>query len=73
MSQKNNTPTYKRVLLKMSGEVLMGDNEFGLDPATVNRVAGDIKEAVDAGVEVCVVVGARKYFPRRIRCGAGDG
>lgn len=55
-------PTYKRILLKMSGEVLMGDNEFGLDPATVNRVAGDIKEAVDAGVEVCVVVGAGNIF-----------
>ena len=53
---------YKRVLLKMSGEVLMGDNEFGLDPATVNRVAGDIKEAVDKGVEICVVVGAGNIF-----------
>ncbi len=55
-------PNYKRVLLKMSGEVLMGDNEFGLDPATVNRVAGDIKEAVDKGVEICVVVGAGNIF-----------
>ena len=53
---------YKRILLKMSGEVLMGDNEFGLDPATVNRVAGDIKEAVEKGVEVCVVVGAGNIF-----------
>jgi len=53
---------YKRILLKMSGEVLMGDNDFGLDPATVNRVAGDIKEAVDSGVEVCVVVGAGNIF-----------
>lgn len=53
---------YKRILLKMSGEVLMGENEFGLDPATVNRVAEDIKEAVDKGVEVCVVVGAGNIF-----------
>lgn len=53
---------YKRILLKMSGEVLMGDNEFGLDPATVNRVAEDIKGAVDNGVEVCVVVGAGNIF-----------
>ncbi len=53
---------YKRILLKMSGEVLMGDNEFGLDPATVNRVAEDIKEAVDSGIEVCVVVGAGNIF-----------
>ncbi len=40
----------------------MGENEFGLDPATVNRVAEDIKEAVDSGVEVCVVVGAGNIF-----------
>lgn len=53
---------YKRILLKMSGEVLMGDNEFGLDPATVQRVAEDIKEAVDNGTEVCVVVGAGNIF-----------
>ncbi len=53
---------YKRILLKMSGEVLMGENEFGLDPATVTRVAEDIKEAVDSGVEVCVVVGAGNIF-----------
>lgn len=55
-------PTYKRILLKMSGEVLMGENEFGLDPKTVNRVAEDIKEAVESGVEVCVVVGAGNIF-----------
>ncbi len=59
MSEKQ---AYKRILLKMSGEVLMGENEFGLDPATVNRVAEDIVEAVDNGVEVCVVVGAGNIF-----------
>lgn len=53
---------YKRILLKMSGEVLMGEGEFGLDPATVKRVAEDIKEAVDDGTEVCVVVGAGNIF-----------
>jgi len=58
----SNNANYKRILLKMSGEVLMGDGEFGLDPATVNRVAEDIKEAVDSGVEVCVVVGAGNIF-----------
>ena len=56
------TNNYKRILLKMSGEVLMGENDFGLDPATVNRVAGDIKQAIDKGVEVCVVVGAGNIF-----------
>ncbi len=53
---------YKRVMLKMSGEVLMGEREYGLDPATVGRVAQDIKDVVDSGVEVCVVVGAGNIF-----------
>lgn len=53
---------FKRVLLKMSGEVLMGDREFGLDQNTIQRVARDIKAVVDLGVEVCVVVGAGNIF-----------
>jgi len=53
---------YKRVLLKMSGEVLMGDKEFGLDQETVQRVAQDIKDVRDTGIEVCVVVGAGNIF-----------
>jgi uridylate kinase len=53
---------YKRVLLKISGEVLMGTKEFGIDPATVARVANDVKAAVDMGVQVCIVVGAGNIF-----------
>lgn len=53
---------YKRVLLKMSGEVLMGDREYGIDPNTIDRIAQDIKQAVDLGVELCVVVGAGNIF-----------
>lgn len=53
---------YKRVMLKMSGEVLMGNKEFGLDADTVQRVAEDIKEVVEIGVEICVVVGAGNIF-----------
>lgn len=53
---------YKRILLKMSGEVLMGEKEFGLDSDTVQRVAKDIKETVDLGIQVCVVVGAGNIF-----------
>lgn len=53
---------YKRVLLKMSGEVLMGEKEFGLDPQTVQRVAQDIKDVRDTGIEVCIVVGAGNIF-----------
>lgn len=55
-------PKYKRVLLKISGEVLMGKKEFGLDPETVARVARDVKSAVDMGIEMCVVVGAGNIF-----------
>ncbi|MGH1398345.1 MAG: UMP kinase [Alphaproteobacteria bacterium] len=53
---------YKRIMLKMSGEVLMGEQDFGLNPVTVHSVAEDIKEVVDSGVEVCVVVGAGNIF-----------
>lgn len=53
---------YKRILLKMSGEVLMGDREYGLDPERVIRIAEDIKEVINLGVEVCVVVGAGNIF-----------
>lgn len=53
---------YKRVMLKMSGEVLMGPNEFGLHGETVQRVARDIQEVVNLGIEVCVVVGAGNIF-----------
>lgn len=55
-------PKYQRVLLKMSGEVLMGDREYGIDPATIDRLARDIREAVNMGVQVCVVVGAGNIF-----------
>ncbi|HRC27090.1 MAG TPA: UMP kinase [Alphaproteobacteria bacterium] len=64
-------PRFKRILLKMSGEVLMGGKEFGLDPATVNRVASDVKQAIDLGVQVCIVVGAGKIF-RGVK-GASEG
>lgn len=62
---------YKRVMLKMSGEVLMGSREFGIDPDTVKRVAEDIKQVVDLGIEVCVVVGAGNIF--RGVAGAANG
>jgi len=62
---------YKRVMLKMSGEVLMGPQEFGVHSSTVSRVAEDIKEVIDSGVEVCVVVGAGNIF--RGVSGAAEG
>ncbi len=71
MEKISSSPRFKRVLLKMSGEILMGDNEFGLDSNTVNRVADDIKEVVDTGIEVCIVVGAGNIF--RGVSGAAEG
>lgn len=55
-------PRYKRVLLKISGEALMGEQKYGQDAKTLARVCHDIKEAVDMGVEVCVVVGGGNIF-----------
>ncbi len=53
---------YKRVLLKLSGEALMGRREYGLDTATVSAIAADIKHVVEMGVEVCVVIGGGNIF-----------
>lgn len=55
-------PAYKRVLIKFSGEALMGDQEFGIDPAIVKRVSVELKELIQFGVEVGVVVGGGNIF-----------
>ena len=61
-SKPESTPQYNRILLKISGESLMGERQFGLDPAMVNRVASEIATIVDYGVEVCVVIGGGNIF-----------
>ena len=53
---------YKRILLKISGEALMGSREFGLDTETVNRIAGEVKGAVALGAELCLVIGGGNIF-----------
>ena len=53
---------YQRVLLKISGEVLMGNQEFGLDPSTVNRIAEDVREVFQSGTQICLVVGGGNIF-----------
>ncbi|MEO0411279.1 MAG: UMP kinase [Pseudomonadota bacterium] len=53
---------YKRILLKLSGEALMGDGSFGIDQKTVERVGGEIRTAKEAGFELCVVVGGGNIF-----------
>lgn len=55
-------PAYKRVLLKISGEALMGDQGFGLHPPTVQRIANEVKSVHDLGVEICMVIGGGNIF-----------
>lgn len=55
-------PSYKRILLKLSGEALMGSREYGLDPETVGRIAAEVKVVHDLGVEICLVIGAGNIF-----------
>jgi uridylate kinase len=55
-------PTYKRVLLKISGEVLMGDQGFGIDMKTVQAVAAEVAEVARLGVELCLVIGGGNIF-----------
>ena len=55
-------PVYKRILLKLSGEALMGKLDFGISPDVMSFVAGEIKAVVDAGVEVAIVVGGGNIF-----------
>jgi uridylate kinase len=56
------TPRYKRILFKVSGEVLMGDRTFGIDPDTVNAVAQDVADVLKTGVELCLVIGGGNIF-----------
>ncbi len=56
------TPAYRRVLLKMSGEMLAGPEMSGIDPATIQRFAREIGEVRAMGVEICVVVGGGNIF-----------
>jgi len=58
----NSTPVYKRVLLKLSGEALMGDQQFGVDPNVVIRIAEDIRGIQRLGVETAIVIGGGNIF-----------
>lgn len=55
-------PVYQRILLKLSGEALMGNDESGIDPAVANRIATEVGELVKAGVQVALVVGGGNIF-----------
>lgn len=55
-------PQYKRVLLKVSGEALMGKRDYGLDTETVNEIAADVRDVISMGVQVCLVIGGGNIF-----------
>lgn len=55
-------PFYKRVLLKLSGEALMGEKCYGIDPDTVNYMATEVKKAYDLGIEIAIVIGGGNIF-----------
>jgi uridylate kinase len=64
-------PLYPRVLLKISGEALMGDQGFGLHPPTMARIAGEVKKAHELGIQICMVIGGGNIF--RGLAGAAQG
>lgn len=53
---------YKRILLKLSGEALLGNQQYGIDPAVLEQYAKEVKSIVDAGVEVAIVIGGGNIF-----------
>lgn len=55
-------PAYKRILLKLSGEALMGDDSYGINRATIQRIVAEVKEVVEMGVQVAVVIGGGNIF-----------
>jgi len=65
------SPRYKRILLKLSGEVLMGNQQFGIDPEFVAELAREVKAAKDTGLEICLVIGGGNIF--RGMAGAAKG
>ncbi|MGB8366237.1 MAG: UMP kinase [Rhizomicrobium sp.] len=67
----NVVPKFGRILLKVSGEALLGAQSFGIDIATVDRIAADVKDAVTGGTEVCLVIGGGNIF--RGMAGAANG
>ena len=59
MAQRS--PAYKRILLKLSGEALLGSQQYGIDPAVIRRVASEITEVVGLGVQVGLVIGGGSW------------
>lgn len=68
---EQNTPRYKRILLKLSGEALMGEMDFGIDPRVLDRIALEIGQLVGIGVQVGIVIGGGNLFRGKALSEAG--
>ncbi|MCL2760338.1 MAG: UMP kinase, partial [Desulfuromonadales bacterium] len=55
-------PYYKRVLLKLSGELLGGEQGYGIDPQVITKIAQELKDVVDSGVQLALVIGGGNIF-----------
>src|SRR6266536_1514506 len=55
-------PKYKRILLKLSGEALMGDDSFGINRSTIERIVGEVAQVAALGVEIAIVIGGGNIF-----------
>lgn len=62
---------FKRILLKLSGEALMGSGQFGIDPETVSRMASEVKAAQETGLQICLVIGGGNIFRGMAGAAAG--
>jgi len=62
MPDTSKKPVYKRILLKLSGEALMGDLEFGIDPKVIDRISLEVKSLAELGIQVALVIGGGNIF-----------
>jgi uridylate kinase len=62
MTEGNDKARYSRILVKLSGEALMGGGDYGIDPAVLKRIAGELQEIVGLGVQLAVVIGGGNIF-----------
>ena len=62
MTTKPGTARYRRILVKLSGEALLGNEDYGIDPVILKRIAGEIRDLTQMGVQVAVVLGGGNIF-----------
>src|SRR5487761_827696 len=62
MTEGNDKARYSRILVKVSGEALLGGGDYGIDPTVLKRIAGELQEIVGLGVQLAVVIGGGNIF-----------